>query len=1285
MNKRILSFLLLFMMLFTLAMPAYGADNAASVTTSMKGNDVTIAVKDGLAVVTTVVAYAKNTTQTYDVEGYKVTIEYNGSGVKKASITGYPSTSANAPAAAPASPAPSENTPAPKPGVSVSGANMTWNKADEAAAKAFTQSASKDTAVPLTALIPVNSKKTDASGDKIPSNAHSGDYPGIYFYWNDKQKDDGILKVDPALFDLFKDGKFYITAKNSNAYWDYWISPDDPKAAVTSEGYLLYQIPRYFMYSDKNNKITKDELKNINMIFIGGDYKDAFLIIEKDWFDEDGNLVVDKTLIGELNKKLSFDSNAGKLKLGLNTIKITDFSSAYFGKKLTVSEGAIAGYKTKLNPITLTVKYNDVPVKSITFENQKLWAFIKISKAWDLLPGSTAPGAKFNIYDMNDNLLYEGVGPGTYQVKEGTYKVAEIAISGFTADKESATITVDAGKTGTVSFKNKEDRATITPIKMWVGDELPAGVEAKLTNGYTFGETKTVKAGTNVAFEEEAIDFVIVDDFIYTFELESIALAKGSDAAQVVSVVDFTAEKDVAYTVYFSNKVTKKPLAADLTIVKVWQDENGEPLDKTGLFATVDSDIVFTAPYVLGLNEDVVHGLDLATIEEDIGACAYEDSEYWYTFEQVGVSGNDRIVGPGGSYTITFTNKLVKTPKPADLTIVKVWQDENGGLLGKTGVFATVDADIAFTAPYVLGLNSNVALGLDLATIAEDLSACAYEDSEYWYAFEQVGVSGNSGIVGPGGSYTVTFTNKLVKTPKPADLTIVKVWQDENGGALDKTGVFATVDADIAFTAPYVLGLNSNVALGLDLATIAENLGACAYEDSEYWYAFTQVGVAGNSGIVGPGGSYTVTFTNKLVKVPKPADLTIVKVWQDENGAPLDKTDVFATVDADITFTAPYVLGLNSNVALGLDLATIAENLGACAYEDSEYWYTFAQVGIAGNSGIVGPGGSYTVTFTNKLVKAPKPAKVTIVKNWLDENGEPLNKTGVFATVDADILFSDFNLGENLNIPAGQSYTVTENLANCAYEDSGYWYSFEQVGVNGNVFTTAPGGAHTVTFTNKLVKIPKPAKVTIVKNWLNENGGPLDKTGVFATVDADISFSAPFVLGVNNNVALGTSLAVTEDVTACAYEDTGYWYSFEQVAVTGNSGIVAAGGDYTVTFTNKLVKTPKPAKVTIVKIWQDENGGPLSKTGLFADVDVDISFTAPFVLGVNNDVALGTDLSNLVEDVTACAYQDAGYWYSFVQVAVSGNDGIVAAGGDYTVTFTNKLVKIPKPAKVTIV
>ncbi|MCL1897084.1 MAG: hypothetical protein FWG03_11145, partial [Clostridiales bacterium] len=289
--------LIAIMMLSLFPMTAFAAGSGPAATAAVKGSDVTITIKDGDATVTGTVQFVKNTTQTYEIEGYTVKVEYNGGGVKNVAVVGSPAGGDKAPAPTPApapsptpAPATGTNAPEPKPGVNVAGGNMTWNSCDQAAAaKAFTQSASKDKTPPATASVPSASKKSDASGDKIPSNAHSGDFPGLYFYWNDKQKDDGILKVDPAIFDLFKDGRFYITAKNSNAYWDYNILPG--KGVATSEGYLLYQIPRYFMYSDKNNKEVKDELKNINMIFIGGDYKDAFITINKDWLDEEGNLV----------------------------------------------------------------------------------------------------------------------------------------------------------------------------------------------------------------------------------------------------------------------------------------------------------------------------------------------------------------------------------------------------------------------------------------------------------------------------------------------------------------------------------------------------------------------------------------------------------------------------------------------------------------------------------------------------------------------------------------------------------------------------------------------------------------------------------------------------------------------------------------------------------------------------------------------------------------------------------------------------------------------------------
>jgi hypothetical protein len=96
----------------------------------------------------------------------------------------------------------------------------------------------------------VKSARTNASGEKIPSNAHSAKFSGIYFIWDAKQKDPGYLKVDAKMFDTYE--SFVLTAKNANLYWDYKIQPQVGQEQTPDNCYVFY--------------IPKIE-KNINMVF----------------------------------------------------------------------------------------------------------------------------------------------------------------------------------------------------------------------------------------------------------------------------------------------------------------------------------------------------------------------------------------------------------------------------------------------------------------------------------------------------------------------------------------------------------------------------------------------------------------------------------------------------------------------------------------------------------------------------------------------------------------------------------------------------------------------------------------------------------------------------------------------------------------------------------------------------------------------------------------------------------------------------------------------------------
>jgi len=97
------------------------------------------------------------------------------------------------------------------------------------------------------------SSRNNASGTKITSNAHSADYPGIYFIWDSKHKDNGYLKVEAWVFDKYE--SFLLTAKESNTYWDFRIEVQPGQEKTADDCYVFF-IPKVF-----NNK-------NINMVFI---------------------------------------------------------------------------------------------------------------------------------------------------------------------------------------------------------------------------------------------------------------------------------------------------------------------------------------------------------------------------------------------------------------------------------------------------------------------------------------------------------------------------------------------------------------------------------------------------------------------------------------------------------------------------------------------------------------------------------------------------------------------------------------------------------------------------------------------------------------------------------------------------------------------------------------------------------------------------------------------------------------------------------------------------------
>ncbi len=98
-----------------------------------------------------------------------------------------------------------------------------------------------------------NTTRGDASGAKITSNAHSGDFPGIYFMFDKKQKDRGFLKVAAEVLRKFE--SFTVTTKEGSAYTDYLIAPESGQRKTSDDCYV-------FLLDNVASA------KKINMVFI---------------------------------------------------------------------------------------------------------------------------------------------------------------------------------------------------------------------------------------------------------------------------------------------------------------------------------------------------------------------------------------------------------------------------------------------------------------------------------------------------------------------------------------------------------------------------------------------------------------------------------------------------------------------------------------------------------------------------------------------------------------------------------------------------------------------------------------------------------------------------------------------------------------------------------------------------------------------------------------------------------------------------------------------------------
>ena len=152
-----------------------------------------------------------------------------------------------------------------------------------------------DNAVVTTKWEFANRSNASAARDevKISSNGYVPECKGIYFRWDDKNKNKtvgGILFVMPWVFDMVEDGEFDVEVKNSSDYYgSYQISTETAVPYPNADAPEFYYVA--FAKEAQNSKGKTEGVKNINMIFLKASWKvlDATVNIYKEWIEADDN------------------------------------------------------------------------------------------------------------------------------------------------------------------------------------------------------------------------------------------------------------------------------------------------------------------------------------------------------------------------------------------------------------------------------------------------------------------------------------------------------------------------------------------------------------------------------------------------------------------------------------------------------------------------------------------------------------------------------------------------------------------------------------------------------------------------------------------------------------------------------------------------------------------------------------------------------------------------------------------------------------------------------------
>ena len=730
---------------------------------------------------------------------------------------------------------------------------------------------------------------------------------------------------------------------------------------------------------------------------------------------------------------------------------------------------------------------------------------------------------------------------------------------------------------------------------------LEDGVYTVITGFYYAPSESTVtfniKEGWNVRFTyvPTGSEYTITEKNLPTgYQFTEVT---GNGTADGMSVSGTLSEASVTYEDKFFNEYA----LTHVDVEKVWNDnddqdgkrpdsldivlnQNGEEYDRITLDGETEDDEIETVAWHATFDNLPV----------------YDDDGNKYTYEAYeDFSSNDYTSTKSGNAKAGYVFTNTHTPETADITVVKAWEDndDQDGKRPESVEFQLKADGENYGDPVTL---TEAEDGSWTYTF-EDLDVYA-DGEEIIYTVEETSVPANytkvtseanpNGVGNKANNYTVTNAH----TPETADVTVTKVWDDEdnyegfrpdsvsiklyaNGEEVGTAVVAPVEDKNTEDTWTYTFEDLDVYAGGEEIDYTIEEIEVPHYE-SEY-----------------NQDTLTVTNSRDVEKV----DITVTKVWEDADNKEGYRPD-------SVTFN---LFGADEEpMSITLSDASDKDEKGNWTYtfEDLDVYangeeieYSLEEVKTAVITGTDGTGTyAYTVSgdkeegFVVTNTHTPEETSVTVEKKWEDAN----DKEGFRPTsVQVQLKDETGNVGDPITLDESNNWKYEWTELQKYRNKEEIEYTVEEVTTDVITGTDSTGTYKIdVEETETGYKItnthtPEETSVTVEKKWEDAN----DKEGFRPTSvqvqlkDETGNVGDPITLDESNN----WKYEWTELQKYRNKEEIEY--TVEEVktnVITGTDGIGTYKIDVEETTTGYKITnthTPVAIEVEVEKVWNDSD------------------------------------------------------------------------------------------------